>query len=340
MIISKMLENYLKKNNMYLVTGCAGFIGSHLAKYLALKNKLVVGIDMFKITDEKSLKLDRINNIKSELAQENKSHNFTYITLNICDNKKLNKLFKSYNFKKVIHLAASAGVRQSTLCSEEFIQNNILGFHNVINSCRDNNIEHLIYASSSSLYNKKTDDLTHESYNTSSPKSIYAYTKKANELIAHVYGKLYNIKTTGLRFFSVYGPYGREDMSYYKFTEAIVNSKTIILSNEGKNMRDFTYIDDIIEVINKIIDQKPKELYNIYNVGSEKPISIYNIIKKIETILSKKTKLKNTNKFVEDALHTASDSSLLKREFDISLDTNIDDGLEKFIKWYKEYIKN
>tara|TARA_B100000900_G_scaffold75712_2_gene60589 strand:- start:8797 stop:9795 length:999 start_codon:yes stop_codon:yes gene_type:complete len=318
-----------------LITGCAGFIGSNLVIDFIRKGIKVVGIDLFnssKISSFnfiKKYRLDHINNLK------NSKDLFTYIVVDILDKNSLDILFKKYNFRKVIHLAAFTGVRASSKEPHICVSNNIAGFHNIIELCSQHNIIHFIYASSSSIYNKNNSIM--ESDDTNSPLSIYAATKKSNELLAYSYSHNFNLKTTGLRFFSVYGAFGRPDMSYFKFINSIFNDKSVNLSNYGNNKRDFTYIDDVINAIWQVFNNEGKNKFSVYNIGAEKPISIKNLIDVIEKILNKKLKIKHTRRFTEDAQNTKSNSRLIKSDYNISFKTNISIGIKNFIKWYRKY---
>tara|TARA_B100000614_G_scaffold261673_1_gene291975 strand:+ start:745 stop:1743 length:999 start_codon:yes stop_codon:yes gene_type:complete len=320
---------------MILITGCAGFIGTNLISNFIKNNVPVVGIDILNI-DEKDdfIKNYRINYLDKMQSRKNKKI-FVYKQLNILNKNKLRNLFEEFNFKKVIHLAAKTGVRNSSKIAYEYIENNITGFHNVIELCHIYKIDHFIYASSSSIYNN--DKSTSEHENTNFPISIYASTKKANELIAHSYSHNFNLKTTGLRFFSVYGPFGRPDMSYFKFTRAILSNKEINLSNSGCNIRDFTFVEDVVDAIWEVLNQEKKKIFSVYNVGAEKPKTILHVIHLIEKITNKKSIIKHTPPFKEDSIRTESNSSSIKNSFKISFKTDIELGMRKFINWYNNY---
>ena len=320
---------------MILVTGCAGFIGSNLISTFIKNQHIVVGIDELNSGDDddfiKNYRISYLDNLQSR----EKEKLFIFKRLNVLDKNKLKDLFEKYNFKKVIHLAAKTGVRASSIKTSEYIKNNIIGFHNVIHLCRIFNIDHLIYASSSSVYSNN--ESTVEEENTNFPTSIYAATKKSNELIAYSYSHNFKLKTTGLRFFSVYGPFGRPDMSYFKFTNSILLNNTIRLSNRGANIRDFTYIDDVVNAIWQVYCQEKKEIFSLYNVGGEKPISIMQIIHIIEKITKRKSLIKHIPPYTEDALRTESNSNAIKRNFNIKFKTDIESGMRKFINWYTDY---
>tara|TARA_B100000927_G_C16470592_1_gene471386 strand:- start:655 stop:1653 length:999 start_codon:yes stop_codon:yes gene_type:complete len=322
---------------MYLVTGCTGFIGSHLIKKLILDGCDVCGIDNIDYHSGDSLNYHRLKDLEYFLKQTTNRGKFFFYKIDIKDNDLLNNLFKEKKFKKVIHLAALTGVRSSTENAKSYLENNILGFYNVINLCKLFDIEHFIYASSSSVYNNINNKLSKEKNKTDKLFSIYSCTKKTNELIAHTYNKLYKLKSTGLRFFSVYGPFGRTDMSYFKFTNSIYHNKPLFLSNKGINMRDFTYIDDITHAIKEIVIKKIKKNYEIYNLGSGNPISIIKIVKKLELLIGKKAKISYVDSFLEDALITAADTKLIQADYGVQFNTTIEYGLSEFVEWYKNY---
>tara|TARA_B100000925_G_C21991552_1_gene467068 strand:- start:615 stop:1613 length:999 start_codon:yes stop_codon:yes gene_type:complete len=322
---------------MYLVTGCTGFIGSHLIKKLILEGCNVCGIDNIDYHSSDSLNYYRLKDLEYFVKQTKNRGKFFFYKIDIKDNDLLNNLFKEKKFKKVIHLAALTGVRSSTENAKSYLENNILGFYNVINLCKLYDVEHFIYASSSSVYNNLNNKLSKESNKTDKLFSIYSCTKKTNELIAHTYNKLYNLKSTGLRFFSVYGPFGRFDMSYFKFTNSIYHNKPLLLSNKGTNMRDFTYIDDVTHAIKEIVIKKIKKDFEIYNLGSGNPVSIIKIIKKLELIIGKQAKISYVDSFIEDALITAADTKLIQADYRVKFNTTIDNGLIKFVEWFKYY---
>ena len=322
---------------MYLVTGCTGFIGSHLIKKLILDGCNVCGIDNIDYHSDDSLNYYRLKDLEYFVKQTKNKGKFFFYKIDIKDNNLLNNLFKEKKFKKVIHLAALTGVRSSTENAKSYLENNILGFYNVINLCKLFDIEHFIYASSSSVYNNINNKLSKEKNKTDKLFSIYSCTKKTNELIAHTYNKLYKLKSTGLRFFSVYGPLGRTDMSYFKFTNSIYHNKPLLLSNKGINMRDFTYIDDITHAIKEIVIKKIKKNYEIYNLGSGNPISIIKIVKKLELLIGKKAKISYVDSFLEDALITAADTKLIQDDYGVQFNTTIEYGLSEFVEWYKNY---
>jgi len=332
-----------------LVTGAAGFIGFHLSKALIENGYDIIGIDNINDYYDVNLKYARLNELgvlkkdaeifyrvsKSSLH----SGKFEFIRMNLEDAEELNELFKRNQFDIVCNLAAQAGVRYSIENPKVYISSNIVGFFNILECCRNYKIKHLLYASSSSVYgaNKKipfetTDPVDH-------PVSLYAATKKSNELMAHTYSHLYNIPTTGLRFFTVYGPWGRPDMAIYLFTDAISKNKPIKVFNYGEMERDFTYIDDIVEGVKKIID-KPvldRDLYKVYNIGNNKSIRLLDFIKEIEKslgIVAEKEMLPMQDGDVERTWANVDD---LIRDYGYKPNTKIDKGIKYFVDWFERY---
>lgn len=337
-----------------LVTGAAGFIGYHLCKKLLEDNHIVVGLDNLNEYYEVSLKKDRLKNLginhninDKRMIKSNQYDGFTFIKLSLENQSEIFDLFKIEQFDAVCNLAAQAGVRYSITNPSEYIQSNIIGFYNILEACRNHNVNNLAFASSSSVYglNKKMPYSTDD--NVDLPISLYAATKKSNELMAHTYSHLYGIKTTGLRFFTVYGPWGRPDMAYFKFTKAALNNSTIDVYNNGEMKRDFTYIDDIIEGVVKVIYNPANPSLNsdsaapfkIYNIGNSNPINLMDFIKAIETKLGKKI----TKRFLSlqdgDVLNTYADVTQLEKDFNYKPNTDLEDGINKFVDWYKEYYK-
>ena len=337
----------MNKKNI-LVTGSAGFIGFHLCKSLINDGHNVVGLDNINNYYNQQLKFDRLKllGIKKEDAEVfgkvSKSENFLnfeFIRLNIEDRKNLPAFFEHYKFEKVINLAAQAGVRYSIENPEAYVDSNLVGFANLLECCRNHNVKHLIYASSSSVYgqNKKVPFTTED--NVDHPISLYAATKKSNELMAYTYSHLYKFKTTGLRFFTVYGPWGRPDMAMFLFTNAILNDKSIKVYNNGNLERDFTYIDDIIGGVIKIIHQNESidGNYNIYNIGNSKPVNLMDFIREIEVQLGIIAKKEMLPMQPGDVKRTWADVDSLRRNFNYSPTSNISKGVAEFIKWFKEY---
>jgi UDP-glucuronate 4-epimerase len=331
-----------------LVTGAAGFIGFHLSKKLCSLGYSVTGIDNLNDYYEVGLKLSRLDQLKQ-------LPDFTFQDIDLTDKKGIDILFQKNNFDFVVNLAAQAGVRYSLTNPYAYLESNLHGFLNILEACRYAKTKHLIYASSSSVYgaNKKMPFSVH--HNVDHPISMYAASKKSNELMAHTYSALYNLPTTGLRFFTVYGPYGRPDMALFIFTKAILEGKSIDVYNHGKMKRDFTYIDDIVEGIVRLIPNVPQgdsswngntpdaassfAPYRLYNIGNNKPIELMRFIEIIEEKLGKKA-VKNLLPIQEgDVPETYADVDDLMRDVDFKPATPIEDGISKFIEWYIDYYK-
>jgi len=315
-----------------LVTGAAGFIGFHLSRLLTLKGFEVVGIDTLNGYYDTKLKLDRLEILRAH-------SNFSFRTVSICDKDELDDLFKANKFDIVINLAAQAGVRYSVDKPYKYIDSNLIGFINVLEACRNNPVEHLIFASSSSVYGN-VDIPFSESQITDQPLSLYAATKKANELMAHSYAYLYNIPTTGLRFFTVYGPYGRPDMAYFSFTRRIIENEPIKVYNNGDLMRDFTYVDDIVEAISRLIDHKQFEQeipFRIFNIGNNSPVKLLDFISVLENAIGKKAVKEFLPMQDGDVYATYADITNLQRAIGFKPSTPIEEGIGKFVRWYREY---
>ena len=323
-----------------LITGSSGFIGAALCKKLLSNKKItIIGIDNMNDYYDVSLKKYRLE----ELEQ---SRNFIFIKGDIANKELIEKTFKKYNPEIVINLAAQAGVRYSITNPDTYIKSNIIGFYNILEACRNNKPKYLIFASSSSVYgNSKTP--YKEEDKTETPESLYAATKKSNELLAYSYSNLYNIKTTGLRFFTVYGPKGRPDMAYFSFTNKLLNNETIKIFNHGKCKRDFTYIDDIINGIEKIINKPHKELYKIYNIGNNNPVNLLDFIKILEKELKNANLIPKDYKIKQELLpmqkgdvkDTYADTTALEKDYNYKPNTKLEKGLKEFVDWYKEYYK-
>ena len=331
-----------------LITGAAGFIGFHTSKKLLKLGHTVYGVDNVNDYYDTSLKFDRLKELGIDkktavlFNKETKSskYRFRFLRINLEDKKKVENLFKRNTFDKVCHLAAQAGVRYSLKNPNAYIKSNIIGFFNIIEACRENKISHLLYASSSSVYGNNNEIPFKTSDSVDRPISLYAATKKSNELIAHSYSHLYRIKTTGMRFFTVYGPWGRPDMAYYLFTKAIINNKEINIFNNGELERDFTYIDDIVSGIIKIILSKKKiKRYKIYNIGNNKTEKLKSFIKKIEKKLEKKALKKMMPMQKGDVLRTFANIDEMKKDFDYNPKTSVSKGMSNFVDWYLEYNK-
>ncbi len=316
-----------------LVTGCAGFIGFHLSSKLAKKHE-VFGIDNLNEYYDKNLKISRLKLLK-------KLKNFHFHNIDIRNKKKLNNFYKKNDFKYIVHLAAQAGVRYSITHPDSYIDNNINGFLNILECCKSNNIKHLIYASSSSVYGGNKILPFSENHRTDNPISLYAATKKANELMANSYGSLFKIPSTGLRFFTVYGPWGRPDMALFIFTKKIINGKPIEVFNNGKMIRDFTYVDDVVESISRLIKKPPvKEVSRILNVGNSKKVKLESYIENIEINLGLKAKKIYKGMQDGDVPITHSDSSKIHKLIGFKPNTDVKEGVKLFVQWYKKYYEH
>ena len=316
-----------------LITGCAGFIGFHLVQKISNKKNInIIGIDIINAYYDVNLKLDRLNIIK-------KIKNFKFYKIDINNNKKLEYLFKKYKISLVVHLAAQAGVRYSILNPKSYVDNNIYGFFNILEAVRKFNVKKIIYASSSSVYGSSDHFPTKEKQNTDEPKSFYAATKKCNEIFASSYSSLYKIDCIGLRFFTVYGPFGRPDMSLYKFVDSIYKNKKVEIYNFGNHQRDFTYIDDVINSLEKIIfiRNSSKASNTVYNVATGKPISLRRYLTSIEKIIGRKAKVKLLPFQKGDAIKTHASNIELFKKISYKPSTDIMVGLNNFIEWYKNY---
>ena len=326
-----------------LVTGAAGFIGFHLSMALLKKGINVTGIDNLNSYYDTKLKQNRLKSILNSQHKEK----FKFVKADISNRQIIRDLFSHENFDIVINLAAQAGVRYSIKNPHEYIDSNLVGFINILEGCRHCNVKHLVYASSSSIYgmNKKQPFSTDDRVDY--PISLYAATKKSNELMAYTYSHLYNLPTTGLRFFTVYGPYGRPDMAYFKFTKAILDEKKIDVYNYGNMKRDFTYIDDIIEGVVRIMNKIPiaqnsslsssMAPYKIYNIGNNNPVSLKSFIQAIETACGKKATQNHLPIQPGDVPITFADIDDLINDIDFKPNTSIETGIKKFVDWYRDY---
>ena len=330
-----------------IVTGAAGFIGFHVVKRLLEQGCEVVGIDNINSYYDVKLKYNRLfetgiaeKEIKPNVFVQSKTFpSYRFMQLDITEKKMLSSLFEAERFSHVIHLAAQAGVRYSLVNPDAYIKSNIVGFMNILESCRRFPVKHLVYASSSSVYGANRELPYRESDRTDTPVSLYAATKKSNELIAYTYSNLYNIPTTGIRFFTVYGPWGRPDMAPTLFMMAITTNKTIRVFNHSKMKRDFTYIDDIVDGLMKIVPTPPKgeNLNAIYNIGCSSPVRIMDFIKTIESVTKKKAVVNMVDMQPGDVVETYADTSLLERDFNYKPSTDLSVGIKKFYDWFKEY---
>lgn len=332
-----MLDNYKAINGKetILVTGGAGFIGYHLSKALLEQGCHVIGFDNMNDYYEVSLKEARLKKLKEYSS-------FEFIEGDLADKNALEEIFKTRKPDYVVNLGAQAGVRYSIDNPDAYMQSNMIGFYNILECCRHYPVTHLIYASSSSVYgaNKKVPFSVEDKVDN--PVSLYAATKKSNELMAHAYSKLYDIPATGLRFFTVYGPMGRPDMAYYKFAKKIVNNETIQIYNNGDMMRDFTYIDDIVKGILNIIPNPPQKTetgakYKVYNIGNNKPEKLMDYISTLEKCLGMEAKKEFLPMQPGDVYQTYADVTELMNDFDFKPSTTIEEGLGKFAEWFREY---
>lgn len=326
----------------YLVTGAAGFIGNFVAERLCKEGHQVVGLDNLNDYYDPALKLARLDRIKH-------LDNFRFIKMDISDRDGIANLFKEEQFNRVIHLAAQAGVRYSIENPMAYIDSNVVGFATILEGCRHNKVEHLVYASSSSVYgaNKKIPFSTDD--NVDHPVSLYAATKKSNELMAHTYSHLYDLPTTGLRFFTVYGPWGRPDMAPYLFTDAIANDRPIKVFNNGKMQRDFTYIDDIVEGVIRIQNVIPSTennpvtegspLYKVFNIGNNQPVELEEFIGCIENSLDKKAVKKYMPMQDGDVVRTFADVSDLEKHAGYKPKTKLQAGIDEFVSWYLLFLR-
>tara|TARA_B100000953_G_scaffold88024_3_gene71833 strand:- start:3822 stop:4802 length:981 start_codon:yes stop_codon:yes gene_type:complete len=318
-----------------LITGVAGFIGYHLADKLLSKNYQIIGIDNLNDYYDPILKQDRLNNLK-------KFSNFEFHKIDFIQNNELTSIFNNNQFNQVIHLGAQAGVRYSITNPQFYIETNITGFLNILENCNKYNVENIIYASSSSIYGNNKDLLFSENDKTEKQISMYGVSKKTNELMAHAYSNLYGLKTLGLRFFTVYGPWGRPDMALYIFTKAIIENKNIDLFNKGSHTRSFTYISDIVEPIYRLIkinenNQKILSNNDILNIGGSEPVKLLRFIDIIEDYLGKKAKIKLKPMQQGDIQDTNADITKLKKITDYKPQVDIEEGIKRFIDWYKAY---
>ncbi len=331
-----------------LVTGTAGFIGSHLAERLLARGDEVVGIDNLNDYYDPNLKAARLERLQ-------KNPKFRFRKLDLGDRLGIELLFREESIQRVAHLGAQAGVRYSLNNPHVYVESNVTGFLHILEGCRHHRIEHLVYASSSSVYglNRKMPFCLEDSVDH--PVSLYAATKKANELMAHTYSHLYQIPTTGLRFFTVYGPWGRPDMAYFKFTQSILAGKPIEVYNHGKMLRDFTYVDDIVEGVIRVLDQaavpNPKwdgavpdnstssAPYRLYNIGNHQPVELGHFIETLEELLGRKAEKQFLPMQPGDVLETSADVGALERAVGFSPKTPIREGLRRFVEWYREYYR-
>lgn len=329
-----------------LVTGVAGFIGFHLARRLLQEGKQVVGIDNLNDYYDVQIKQDRLK----LLAEE---PNFQFQKIDLADRSAMEVLFKTGGFRQVAHLAAQAGVRYSIENPYAYVDSNLVGFTHILEGCRHADVEHLVYASSSSVYGANTTTPFSVHHNVDHPISLYAATKKANELMAHTYSHLYGLPTTGLRFFTVYGPWGRPDMAIFKFTKAILEEKPIDVYNQGKMQRDFTYIDDIVEGIVRLLDRTAEPNlawssaqpdpgtsvapYRVYNIGNNCPIELMYLIETLEKTLGREAEKNFLPMQPGDVPQTYADVDDLIEAVGFAPTTTIEEGIARFVEWYQTY---
>lgn len=348
-------------NKKILVTGAAGFIGYHLVNKLMLENAIVVGLDNLNSYYEISLKMARLNEAGIEikcihdnvLVVSNKFANYKFIKADLCDKQTLLTLFAKEKFDYVVNLAAQAGVRYSIENPDAYINSNIIGFMNILECCRSYPVKHLVYASSSSVYGMNKQIPFSANDNVDHPISLYASTKKSNELMAHTYSHLFNIATTGLRFFTVYGPWGRPDMAYFSFSKNILDNKEITVYNNGIMRRDFTFISDIVDgIIASVVTVPTKKEewngdiststapYRVLNLGNNKPVGLLDFINTLEDSLGIKANLKFAELQDGDVLETWADINTTQKEINYNPKVNINEGLLIFANWFKNYYSN
>lgn len=348
----------------YLITGVAGFIGFHVCKRLLQDNTdiEIVGIDNLNSYYDVNLKFGRLQELgidnQIEINKYKESSNterFKFIQMDLSDSDSIKKLFEVEKFDVVVNLAAQAGVRYSIKNPKAYIQSNIDGFLNILEGCRHNGIKHLVYASSSSVYGLNAKVPFSENDSIAHPVSLYAATKKANELMAHSYSHLYQIPSTGLRFFTVYGPWGRPDMSPFLFTDAILNNRSIKIFNNGNMLRDFTYIDDIVDGVISVINQAPTSSdqwdninsdpasssapYRIYNIGNSKPIQLMDFISAIENAIGVESKKEFLPMQQGDVYQTYADTTALQNDLGFMPKTDLNEGVKKTVDWYRSFYK-
>ena len=330
----------------YLITGAAGFIGFHLSKRLLAQGKSIVGVDNLSDYYDVNLK-------KTRLSELDGNSEFTFYKLDLADRGGVENLFSENKFDYVVNMAAQAGVRYSLTNPHAYIDSNIVGFLNILEGCRHNDVKHLVFASSSSVYGANTKMPFSVHHNVDHPVSLYAATKKSNELMAHTYSSLYSLPCTGIRFFTVYGPLGRPDMALFLFTRAILENKPIDVFNHGKMKRDFTYIDDIVEGVARLIDKVPEPdpgwsgddpdsatsyaPYRLYNIGNNNPVDLMKFIGVLEDCLGKKAEKNLLPMQPGDVPETYADVDGLAEDAGFKPSTPIEEGIKKFVDWYREY---
>ncbi len=316
-----------------LVTGAAGFVGAHVAAALISRGDQVVGIDNLNSYYDPKLKTDRLDNFFS-------GSSFHFMKIDISNRNDVEQLFRQHQFDMVVNLAAQAGVRYSIDHPHDYIDANIVGFMNILEGCRHSTVTHLIFASSSSVYGTNAPVPFSETDRVDSPISLYAATKKSNELIAHAYAHLFNMPITGLRFFTVYGPWGRPDMAYFSFTKNILEGRPINVFNNGNLERDFTYIDDIVDGVLRAIDHIPTKAtapLQLYNIGNNGPVKLLDFIATIETATGRRASLNMLPMQPGDVLQTYANIDAISKDLGFRPKTDIGTGINKFVEWYRHY---
>jgi len=313
-----------------LVTGVAGFIGFYVAKLLLQRGDEIIGLDNLNDYYDVALKKDR-------LAQLQSHANFTFNQIDINDKDALDNLFRVHKPSRIVHLAAHAGVRHSLINPEAVAQSNILGFVNILEACRHHNSEHLVYASTSAVYGDNTEIPFSVNDRVDKPVSLYGASKRANELMAYTYSRLFDIPATGLRFFTVYGPWGRPDMSYFTFTRNIIKETPIDVYNNGHHSRDFTYIDDIADGVIKALDKLPSENYRLYNLGNKTPTNLMYYISILENLIGKRAIINMLPMQPGDMPDTCANIDKTVSDLGYAPYINVETGLAEFVNWYKEY---
>ena len=315
-----------------LVTGTAGFIGFHVAHRLLTDGHSIVGLDNINDYYDPTLKIRR-----NKLLKEFKK--YTFYKVDIAEEKKVEKIFTKEKPDTVIHLAAQAGVRYSLLNPWLYAKSNHIGTLSIFEAARKTGIKRVLYASSSSVYGKNTQMPFKESHTTDTPMSLYAATKKANEVMAHAYNHLFGMDMIGFRFFTVYGPWGRPDMAFFYFIDSIQKDKPVTLYNKGNMWRSFTYIDDVVEALVRFVEKKHKPGHRVYNIGGDSLVKVGDLIKEFEVVLSKKAEIQHQEKHIADVLKTHADTSSLKRAIGFVPKTHIKTGLKNFVEWYLKHEK-
>jgi UDP-glucuronate 4-epimerase len=333
---------------LIFVTGAAGFIGFHVSKRLLERGETIVGIDNLNDYYDPALKLSRLDILR-------KFDRFEFVRADIADRVAIEELFARHKPQRVVHLAAQAGVRYSLTNPHAYTESNITGFLNILEGCRHHAVEHLVYASSSSVYGANTKQPFSEHDNIDHPVSLYAATKKANELMAHTYAHLFGVASTGLRFFTVYGPWGRPDMALFRFTRGILAGEAIPVYNEGRMIRDFTFVDDVVEGVVRVLDHRaePDPLwtgdapdparsyapYRVFNIGNNRPVLLLDYIAALEQALGKKATLDLLPMQPGDVVSTRADVTELEKAVDFRPATTIAEGIARFVTWYKDYFQ-